>query len=136
MFEYIDEVRDSELDLQGIVNNSNYFVYMEHARHKYLKSLGIDFKLLHDLGCDLVVSKANISFKLPLKSGDEYKILTSFSLASPVRILVSQKIIKKTQEQSHFDNSNVSAQAEFIITGVDVKTGKINISKKLLDILK
>lgn len=136
MFEYTDEVRDSELDLQGIVNNSNYFVYMEHARHKYLKSLGIDFELLHDLGCDLVVSKASISFKLPLKSGDEYKILTTFSLASPVRILVAQKIIKKTPKQLDFENSHVSAQADFIITGVDIKTGKIKLPDIILNKLK
>ena len=30
------EVRDNELDIQGIVNNSNYMIYLAHARHKYI----------------------------------------------------------------------------------------------------
>ena len=37
------EVRDYECDLQGVVNNSVYQNYLEHTRHKYLKSTGIDF---------------------------------------------------------------------------------------------
>ena len=66
------EVRDSELDLQGIVNNGNYFVYMEHTRHKHLKSLGLDFKELHDQGYDLVLSEMQMKFKASLTSGDVF----------------------------------------------------------------
>lgn len=37
------EVRDYECDMSNIVNNSVYLNYLEHTRHKFLKSMGIDF---------------------------------------------------------------------------------------------
>ena len=40
------KVRHYECDLQGIVNNSVYFNYLEHARHEFLFSNGVDFALL------------------------------------------------------------------------------------------
>ena len=54
------EVRDYELDLQGILNNSVYQNYLEHCRHRYLKEIGLDFAALHAEGIDPVVSKIEI----------------------------------------------------------------------------
>jgi acyl-CoA thioester hydrolase len=133
LFEHIDEVRDSELDLQGIVNNSNYFVYLEHARHKALKSLGVDFKALHDSGVDLVVSKVTIKFKDSLKSCDNYKITSEFLVISPVRVIVKQEIFNINNNSNNILNNSLNTEAEFIITGVNNKTGKIEIPDLLLD---
>lgn len=69
------EVRDNEIDVQGIVNNANYFIYMQHARHKHLKSLGLNFEQMHRDGFDLVLVHTEITFKAPLKSGDEFIVL-------------------------------------------------------------
>lgn len=30
------EVRDNEVDVQGVVSNVNYPIYFAHARHKFL----------------------------------------------------------------------------------------------------
>ena len=51
------DVRDYECDLQGIVNNANYQHYLEHARHLYLRELGIDFSVLSAGGANLVVTR-------------------------------------------------------------------------------
>ena len=51
-FEYEMEVRDYELDFQGVVNNSNYQHYLEHARHQFLKTRGGSMSALHDAGVD------------------------------------------------------------------------------------
>lgn len=66
------KVRDYECDLQGIVNNANYQHYLEHARHEFLLSTGVGFAELHRQGIDPVVARINLSFKTPLRSGDEF----------------------------------------------------------------
>jgi acyl-CoA thioester hydrolase len=69
-FELTIKVRDYECDLQGVVNNSNYQRYMEHTRHEYLESLGENFGAMHAQGVDAFVSRVDIQFKNPLRSGD------------------------------------------------------------------
>ena len=68
------KVRDYECDLQGVVNNANYQHYMEHARHEFLETLGVNFGKLHEDGIDAMVAKINIEYKLPLRSGDKFVI--------------------------------------------------------------
>lgn len=72
IFELEMKVRDYECDLQGIVNNANYQHYIEHTRHEYLSSRNISFAKLHEDGIDAVVARITMSFKVPLKSGDEF----------------------------------------------------------------
>ena len=72
IFELTLKVRDYECDLQGIVNNANYQHYIEHTRHEFLTSTGISFAKLHEEGVDPVVARLTMSFKAPLKSGDEF----------------------------------------------------------------
>ena len=55
------KVRDYECDLQGVVNNANYQHYMEHTRHEFLESLGVNFGKMHEDGLDAFVTKVSIS---------------------------------------------------------------------------
>jgi acyl-CoA thioester hydrolase len=64
------EVRDYECDLSGIVNNAVYQHYLEHTRHKFLKSQGIDFAKFESSGITLVVIRLEMDFLYPLRSGD------------------------------------------------------------------
>ena len=68
------KVRDYECDLQGIVNNANYQHYMEHSRHEFLESLGVNFGKLHEDGIDAMVAKITIEYKVPLRSGDRFVV--------------------------------------------------------------
>ena len=68
------KVRDYECDLQGIVNNANYQHYLEHTRHEFLTSVGVSFAKLHEEGVDPVVARLTMSFKTPLRIGDEFII--------------------------------------------------------------
>lgn len=66
------DVRDYECDLSGIVNNAVYQNYLEHARHVYLKTRGLDFGELEQQGITLVVIRIEMDFLYPLRSGDKF----------------------------------------------------------------
>jgi acyl-CoA thioester hydrolase len=93
------EVRDYELDLQGIVNNANYQHYLEHARHQFLCALNIDFAKLHEEGKDLIVSRVEIDYKYPLKSRDSFKVISSLHKEGHLRIVFDQYILRIPDEK-------------------------------------
>ena len=87
-------VRDYECDLQGVVNNAVYQNYLEHARHEYLKSSGIDFAVLAAQEINLVVTRGEIDYKTSLTSGDRFQIEVRPERISPVRIGFRQDIYR------------------------------------------
>ncbi len=87
-------VRDYECDLQGVVNNAVYQNYLEHARHEYLKSIGIDFAALAAEGINLVVVRVELDYKLSLTSGDRFVVEVRPERLSPVRIGFHQDIYR------------------------------------------
>ena len=88
------EVRDYELDYQGIVNNAVYLNYLEYTRHKFLLSKGIDFCQMHNEGIDLVISRNEIDYKYSLKSSDRFVVTISTERAGNVRLVFYQEILK------------------------------------------
>jgi acyl-CoA thioester hydrolase len=119
------KVRDYELDLQGIVNNSNYQKYLEHARHEFLLSQGVSFSDLHDDGNDLVVVRVEMDFKQALKSQDEFTVTVSPRLKG-IKIAFDQEIIRKS------DNKVV---LKAVVYGVSVKNGRPSRPDEVFDII-
>ncbi len=93
-FELEFEVRDYECDLQGVVNNAVYLNYLEHTRHQYLRSRGVDFAALHEAGCDLIMTRCEVDFKGSLRSGDRFVVLMSLGRESRLRFLFHQKVLR------------------------------------------
>jgi acyl-CoA thioester hydrolase len=92
-FELEMSVRDYECDIQGVVNNSVYQNYLEHTRHEYLKSIGIDFKDYADRGINLTVTRAELDFKHPLTSCDKFIVTLKLKKESKVRFAFYQDIL-------------------------------------------
>lgn len=92
-FEIIMSVRDYECDIQGVVNNAVYQNYLEHARHEYLKSIGIDFKDYTDRGIILTVTRAEVDYKRPLTSGDTFVVTVALQKESKIRFAFHQSIL-------------------------------------------
>lgn len=88
------KVRDYECDLQGVVNNAVYQNYLEHARHEFLLELGIDFAALARQKINLVVIRAELDYKFPLRSSDRFWIGTRVERISPVRFAFLQDIFR------------------------------------------
>ncbi len=93
--ELILAVRDYECDLQGVVNNSVYMNYLEHARHEYLKSRGVDFAEVTASGIHLVVVKAELEYKVSLTSGDSFTVLTQVEQEGRLKFIFLQEIVRQ-----------------------------------------
>lgn len=89
------KVRDYECDMQGIVNNGVYQNYLEHARHEFLLAKGVDFAELARQKINLVVLRAELDYKLPLVSGDEFYVDVEVAQQSRVRFDFLQNIYRK-----------------------------------------
>jgi len=85
-------VRDYECDIQGVVNNAVYQNYLEHARHEFLKSRGLDFAQLTADGIIVVVVRAEIDYRASLRSGDVFAVSVEPQLVSPLRLAFRQQI--------------------------------------------
>jgi acyl-CoA thioester hydrolase len=86
------KVRDYECDLQGVVNNGVYLNYLEHARHEFLLKSGINFAKLAKKNINLVVVRAELDYKYPLQSGEEFWVSVKLRQASKVRFEFLQDI--------------------------------------------
>lgn len=85
-------VRDYECDMAHVVNNSVYMNYLEHARHEYLKTLGIDFAELAKNKISLIITRAEVDYKYSLVSGDAFEVSLVMERVSKLRFSFNQLI--------------------------------------------
>jgi acyl-CoA thioester hydrolase len=93
------EVRDYECDLSGIVNNAVYQNYLEHTRHAFLKSRGINFAELEKQGISLVVIRIEMDFLFPLRSGDKFYVGIDTERVSRLRFGFFQDVYRLPDEK-------------------------------------
>jgi acyl-CoA thioester hydrolase len=87
------QVRDYECDLQGIVNNAVYQNYLEHARHEFLRARGFSFAELTAQGIHLVVVRAELDYRRPLRPGDVFEVRLRCQRSGRMRHLFLQDIV-------------------------------------------
>ena len=92
------KVRDYECDLQGVVNNGVYQNYLEHARHEFLQSQGINFAEVTATGINLVVTRAELEYKNSLVSNDLFVVRSLIRQCSRVRFEFQQDIFRLPEE--------------------------------------
>lgn len=120
-------VRDYEVDMEGVVNNAVYQNYLEHARHEYLKSIGINFAAMVEQGINMVLTRIELDYKWPLISGDSFVIELKPFKISPVRVGFHQNIYR-------LPDRKVIVKA--VVTGTALnKNGRPTLPKELHQIL-
>ncbi len=80
------QVRDYEVDAEGIVNNAEYLHYMEHTRHEFCKMAGYTFRQMQEDGLSPVVTKIEIEYKRSLGLGDEMMSCLNIRRKGPLYI--------------------------------------------------
>ncbi|MDR2926998.1 MAG: acyl-CoA thioesterase [Cytophagaceae bacterium] len=125
-FELILKVRDYECDMQGVVNNSVYMNYLEHARHEFLQSVGLDFKELLKQNIVAVVARAELSYKNPLQSGDEFV----------VRLKAEYSAMKYIFYQDIYRLPDNKLCMKTVITVVTLVNGKLAPASEIVNVIE
>ena len=93
MFSVDFKIRDYECDQQGIVNNAVYLNYLQHARHEYGLSTGLDWLELGKKGIDLVIRRAELDYFRPLKPGMMVRVTANPVRKGKFRLYFEQEIL-------------------------------------------
>jgi acyl-CoA thioester hydrolase len=128
IFEIEMSVRDYECDMQGVVNNSVYLNYLEHARHEYLKTIGIDFKECTDKGIFLTVIRAELDYKYPLTSGEKFVVTLTLQKESKIRFAFYQNVLLLPERK-------IAIKGKFIGIALNAK-GKPYIPEEFKEIIE
>lgn len=91
-FEYIREVNYYETDKMGVVHHSNYIRFLEEARCKWLKELGISMEYLEENGYTIPTLEVNCQYKYHVTSGDIIIIKPTVTQYNGVRMTVSYEV--------------------------------------------
>ena len=110
------EVRDYEIDSEGIVNNANYQHYLEHTRHKFCQEAGLSFKQMQEKGLIPVVNRVEIDYVTPLRS-DDVMISSLWVELKGVRFIFHQTITNKA-------SGDIAVKA--IVSCVCLENGKLS----------
>lgn len=105
------EVRDYELDSEGIVNNARYLHYLEHTRHLFCRQAGIPFDELCRRGIITVVRRIDIEYLEPLRSGDMFDSSLSLERRGP-RFIFRQWL-------NRADSGATVVRAEVTVVGIE-----------------
>jgi acyl-CoA thioester hydrolase len=123
------KVRDYECDLQGVVNNSVYQNYLEHTRHEFIKTIGLDFSDLFNRGIMVVVARVELAYKTSLHSGDSFI----------VRLRVEHEGIKYLFYQDIYRLPDEKLCLKGIITSTSLVNGRLSVCdeiKQALELVK
>lgn len=119
------EVRDYELDCEQIVNNANYFHYMEHTRHKFCSDAGLSFVEMHNQGIDAVVRKVEIEYISSLRGNESFLSCLRLERKGP-RFIFHQDILRPGGE--------LVCQA--LVNVVVLKNGKLSRGDELAKVFE
>ncbi len=125
-FELEFKVRDYECDMQGVVNNSVYQNYLEHARHEFLVEIGLNFAQLCEDGIIAVVARIDLSYKISLRSNDKFV----------VRLRVEHQGLKYIFYQDIYRLSDEKLCLKGIVTTTSLINGKLAVSKEIVDAIQ
>lgn len=91
-FEYKREINYYETDKMGVVHHSNYIRFLEEARCRWLKELGISMEFLEEKGFTIPTLEVNCQYKNHVTSGDTIIIKPKIMEYNGVRMTVSYQV--------------------------------------------
>lgn len=103
------QVRDYELDQYGVVNNAVYLRYLEHARHEFLITLGLDAAAVARSGRSLALAEIHVLYRAPLRSRDRFTVTVAVKEVTGARVVLRQRICKAGETRPAVEAEAVAA---------------------------
>ena len=91
-FIYKREINYYETDKMGIVHHSNYIRFLEEARCRWLKEIGVSMGFLEENGYTIPTLEVNCKYKKHVTSGDTILIKPILTEYNGVRMTVSYEV--------------------------------------------
>jgi len=110
-------VRYSETDQMHAVYYGRFFEYFEQARSELLRSMGLPYSRIEEMGLILPVVEAHAVYKRPARYDDHLRVVVRFRDKPIARIRLDYEVFRA-------DDSEPIADGYTIHTFVNVKTGK------------
>jgi acyl-CoA thioester hydrolase len=117
-FEYPVVAHPNHTDYSGAVWHGTYIAWMEEARVECLRSIGVNFADLVELGCDLPVVELAMRYHKSVRMGMTAIVCTRMTEMSGVRINWDYEIISP-------DRHDRFISAQVVLVAVDREKGKI-----------
>ena len=93
-FDHEHRVTYAETDRMGFVYYANYLIYFEIGRTEYIRSSGMAYKDLEDMGYMLPVLEASCKYLKPARYDDVLTIRTTISEFKGIRLGFSYEILR------------------------------------------
>ena len=118
-FSYKSEirVRFGETDLQGVVFNANYLLYVDTAQMDYLRTIGVSYQDMLDRGYDIVIVDASLQFLAPAHFDEILEIYARISHIGNSSIKMDYEIYEAASERFV-----ARAQTAYVIIGKEAQT--------------
>ncbi|NEP03474.1 MULTISPECIES: thioesterase family protein [Okeania] len=117
-FEYIVRVHPHHTDYAGVVWHGTYISWMEEARIESLRSIGIEYAELVNLGCDLPVVELSVRYHKAVKFGMVVAVRTRMTNTQGVKLDWDYQI-------QSLDGKELYVTARVTLVTVDREKGKI-----------
>jgi acyl-CoA thioester hydrolase len=93
-FDFEHRVTYAETDRMGFVYYANYLIYFEIGRTEYIRSSGMAYKELEDMGYMLPVLEASCKYLKPARYDDVLTIRTTISEFKGIRLGFTYEILR------------------------------------------
>ena len=94
LFNYEMKVRDYECNRYGSATNTFVQHYLEITRLEFMESVGESFRLWHEKGVDMMVSRIDLKFIHPMMSSEKFCSMMNVKQVGP-RAIFTQEIRRK-----------------------------------------
>ncbi|RZI67696.1 tol-pal system-associated acyl-CoA thioesterase [Variovorax guangxiensis] len=98
-FQFSIRVYWEDTDAGGIVFYANYLKFMERARTEWLRSLGIEQRLLREqTGGMFVVSETQLKYHRPARLDDELLVTADLRQIGSASAIIAQRVLSKEEQ--------------------------------------